>query len=711
MNERHDDLQEIIDAALREMAAEEGDGFDPQACNLAEFCRRTGLTRSRARTVRAHGFRALPHGNSGRRAAPGVLAGHTGLVDDLLRKGVTNSQVIFERLLGQGYAGGLTTVKTYIAAHRDLVPAKRRQAAPQGCRGQRFRTAPGEAYQMDWGFVAVERPGGERARIACFAMVCHHCGGAHVEFFPNARQENLLIGMLHAFSALGVPATVLTDNMKSVVVRRDADGRPVWQADYAEFMGVVGFRTRLCRPRHPYTKGKVERLVRFVKGNFLAGRSFTDLDALNREAALWCAEQGGRWRRPAACVPMREHEAACSANTRPLEVTAEVERYLCPRRKISFDGFVSFEGHRYGVPYWYVRRECRVNREGRVVHIYSDDLSRELVAHAVGTGADSWCEGQWETSPAQPEELPADPAGRDRGRADRPAPGEARFREVRLREGRMMAGAGASPYELASDAASRLGIAVGAEELATLASDLDLGDGEMAAVAATFSYLAEKRRLASIETLLRLSRLPRREPKTFEGFDFSRIQGRDAAALGKLPSLADLYAHRNVAFVGPGGIGKTHLAQAYGRECCMRGLKTYYIKATELRDRFQKAVQRGNTSRVVSSLVKPSCLIVDEVGRCVYDRPCTDLFFDVVDRRYEKEGPNAMVLTSNIAPSGWDEFFTGDDTLLCALDRLFDKASVFVMRGPSYRGRELDTYSVEAVPQAVKVRGIQPEGM
>ena len=120
MNERHDDLQEIIDAALREMAAEEGDGFDPQACNLAEFCRRTGLTRSRARTVRAHGFRALPHGNSGRRAAPGVLAGHTGLVDDLLRKGVTNSQVIFERLLGQGYAGGLTTVKTYIVDWQHL---------------------------------------------------------------------------------------------------------------------------------------------------------------------------------------------------------------------------------------------------------------------------------------------------------------------------------------------------------------------------------------------------------------------------------------------------------------------------------------------------------------------------------------------------------------------------------------------------------------
>ena len=87
------------------------------------------------------------------------------------------------------------------------------------------------------------------------------------------------------------------------------------------------------------------------------------------------------------------------------------QKHLCPRRKISFDGFVSFEGHRYGVPYWYVRRECRVSREGRVVHIYSDDLSRELVAHAVGAGADSWCEGQWETSPAQPEELPTQPVG------------------------------------------------------------------------------------------------------------------------------------------------------------------------------------------------------------------------------------------------------------------------------------------------------------
>ena len=230
-----------------------------------EFCRRTGLTRSKARAIRKHGLGALPHGNSGRRAATTVPAGHTGLVDDLLGKGVTNSQVTCEKLVGQGYRGGLTSVKVYVAAHMDLVPAKRRAVAPQGSRGQRFRTGPGEAYQMDWGFVTVVGPGGTEHGIACFAMVCHHCSSPYVELFPNARQESLLIGMLHAYMAMGVPDEVPADSIKSVATGRDLDGRPVWQRDYSAFMGCVGFRTRLCRPRHPLAKGKVERLTRFAR--------------------------------------------------------------------------------------------------------------------------------------------------------------------------------------------------------------------------------------------------------------------------------------------------------------------------------------------------------------------------------------------------------------------------------------------------------------
>lgn len=359
MNERRDDLQEIIDKALEEMAAEAGEGFDPQARNLAGFCRRTGLTRSGARTIKGHGFRVLPHGNTGRKAGTAVLTGHTGLVDDLLGKGVTNSQVIYERLVGQGYRGGLTSVKVYVVAHMDLVPARRRAVAPQGSRGRRFVTGPGQAHQMDRGFVTVVGLDGAERKIACFAMVRHHCGSSYVESFPNARQENLLIGMVHAFMAMGIPGEVLADDMKSVVVGRDLDGRPVWQRDHAEFTGCVGFRTRLCRPRHPFTKGKVGRLIMLVKGNFLAGRGFTDITALNEDAALRCAEQAGRRRRAVACVPAEEHEAACRASARELEVTEEVALWPCPRRRITFDGFVSYEGRRFGVPWWYERRAGR----------------------------------------------------------------------------------------------------------------------------------------------------------------------------------------------------------------------------------------------------------------------------------------------------------------------------------------------------------------
>ena len=60
-----------------------------------------------------------------------------------------------------------------------------------------------------------------------------------------------------------------------------------------------------------------------------------------------------------------------------------------------------------------------------------------------------------------------------------------------------------------------------------------------------------------------------------------------------------------------------------------------------------------------------------------------------------------MMLTSNTPTNNWDEFFTGDDTLLCTLDRLFDRASVFVMKGASFRGAELEIFSVEASPMAI----------
>lgn len=148
--------------------------------------------------------------------------------------------------------------------------------------------------------------------------------------------------------------------------------------------------------------------MKLVRGDFLAGRGFANITEPNAEALTWRAEQGGRCRRALDLVPADEHRAKCLPRSNDLDVDDEVARYLCPRRKISFDGFVTYEGRRFGVPHWYPGRECRVGREGECLRIYSEDLSRELSAHPVTWGRkDGFCEDQYVD--AQPYELPTAP--------------------------------------------------------------------------------------------------------------------------------------------------------------------------------------------------------------------------------------------------------------------------------------------------------------
>ncbi len=396
-----------IAQAIEEMKAEQGDSFSLDHINLAELERRTGISRSRLRTLKKNGFRASGEKARREHSSP-KLKEYEKLIDTLLRNGVSNSSVVLSRLRVAGYDGGLTIVKDYISTHRDLLPAKRSAIAPQGSRGRRYVTAPGEAFQMDWGFTDVLDPFGNVTRMACFAMICHSCGECYIEFFPSARQENLFIGMIHGFGYMGIPEFILTDNMKSVVIRRTSEGHPVWQKDYEAFMKTVGFATKLCKPRHPFTKGAVERLIRFVKDNFLADCVFGTLTDLNRQALEWCASRNGGYRRSVDGIPQQLHEHLCADRLHSIPDTDEVRRYLCPERKISFDGFVNYEGRRFGVPLSYPGRTARVSRDGDTLYVFSSDLQSVLTTHNVTwSRQDSFCDGQFETT--QPEEQPTMP--------------------------------------------------------------------------------------------------------------------------------------------------------------------------------------------------------------------------------------------------------------------------------------------------------------
>ena len=246
-------------------------------------------------------------------------------------------------------------------------------------------------------------------------------------------------------------------------------------------------------------------------------------------------------------------------------------------------------------------------------------------------------------------------------------------------------------FEKLEAAAAVLKLDFSSEEFASFAEEQELTEAEIDAVQTVFSYLGEKKQRTTVQTLLKMSRLPTKAPKTFETFDFSLLRGRDVERLKALPSLAAIYSHRNLAFIGPAGTGKTHLAQAFGYACCCHGMKTYFIKASELRDRLTAARRAGKTDSCLNGLVRPSCLIIDEIGHCAFDKESTRLFFDLIDRRYNKEGSFNMVFTSNKNPALWREDFDEDATLLCALDRIFDDAMVFKLRGESFRGKKLET--------------------
>ena len=178
---------------------------------------------------------------------------------------------------------------------------------------------------------------------------------------------------------------------------------------------------------------------------------------------------------------------------------------------------------------------------------------------------------------------------------------------------------------------------------------------EWEAVQAVFSNLSTKKHQTTIQTLLKISRLPTQNTQNFENFDFSLLKGKDVEWLQVLPSLNAIYYHRNLSFINPAGTGKLNLVQAFGYTSCQQGTKTYFIKAAELRDWFIATRRTGKTD----SCLRLSCLIIDEIGHCVFDKENTRPFSDLIDQRHNKEGNFNMIFISNKKPALWRKDFRG----------------------------------------------------
>ena len=125
-----------------------------------------------------------------------------------------------------------------------------------------------------------------------------------------------------------------------------------------------------------------------------------------------------------------------------------------------------------------------------------------------------------------------------------------------------------SLFSLIEQSCKVLDVDLSAAEMADYAGKNDLPPEQLKAIMELFQHLEGKKHQTVIETLLRLSRLPLKNPKTFDNYDFDRIHGKDTVSVKNLSSLSEIHAGKNLAFIGPPGVGKTHLAEAYGRACC-----------------------------------------------------------------------------------------------------------------------------------------------
>jgi DNA replication protein DnaC len=173
--------------------------------------------------------------------------------------------------------------------------------------------------------------------------------------------------------------------------------------------------------------------------------------------------------------------------------------------------------------------------------------------------------------------------------------------------------------------------------------------------------------------------------RAIEGFDFAFQPSADERLIREL-STGNFIAHgENVLIFGPPGVGKSHLAIGLGRKAVEQGHSVRFTTATALLAILGKAESEGALGDKLTEYSKPRLLIIDELGYLPFERRSAHLFFQLVNRRYER---GSLLVTTNQRVSDWGTVF-GDEVLATAiLDRLLHHSPTLLISGESYRLRE-----------------------
>ena len=223
-----------------------------------------------------------------------------------------------------------------------------------------------------------------------------------------------------------------------------------------------------------------------------------------------------------------------------------------------------------------------------------------------------------------------------------------------------------------------------------------LEHGQVTAIEAIDELLAEEITLREgrrVKAALQMARLA--SIKTLSGFDFAFQPSLDRGRIMALAQLDFIDRHEVIHFIGQSGTGKSPLATALGVEAVRAGRSVYFSPLADIIDSLAKADREGRLRERIRYLCRASLLIIDEIGYLSVGAGAGNLFFQLVNARYEK---GAMILTSNRGFSEWGEVF-GDPVVATALlDRLLHHAVVVHIEGVSYRLRQ----HADLIPEALR---------